>query len=252
MGFYIGGGLSLLIAVIGFFVLGSAKRKREKIIGTETYSAKEIREVYQTTKDEMLEGEFSFPCELKGVIAADDPVTAPMSGKRGVWYRSVVERQRQETRWTTDNKGRRRKQVQQIWETVSDETDRSDFYVTDESGRIPVRSEGAEIIGAHVVYDRFEKEPGYGENRVLGYRKQEWLVPLDVPVYALGHVTDRGGSLAMQATGGDDDRYIISLKSERELVEGLEGRVKLWRVLVPVLGVIGAALILLGVFDPWA
>jgi len=251
MGFYIGGGACLLIAIIGFFVLGAAKRKREDIMGTETYSSKEIQEVYKTTKEEMLDGEFSFPCELKGSIEADSPVTAPMSGKRGVWYRSTVERQRQETHWTTDKKGRRRKTTRQVWETVSDEKDRCDFHVVDESGRTLVRSSGAEIIGAHIVFDRYEKEPGYGDNRVLGHRRQEWLVPVGVPVYALGHVTDRGGELAMQDVDGDD-RYIISLKSERELVEGLGGRVKLWRVLVPVLGVIGVGLIVLGLFNPWA
>jgi hypothetical protein len=244
MGFFIGGGVCLLIAVIGFFILGAAKRKQEDIVGTETYSAAEIADVYKTSKEEMLDGSFKFPCELKGTVDAERFLTAPLSGKRGVWYRSLVERQRQVTELVTDSKGRRQKRVSQVWETVSDETDSVDFHVVDGSGRTRVAVKGAEIIGAHVVHDRFEPEKGFGDNRVLGYRKQEWLIPEGVNVYALGVVTDAGGELAMRKTG--DDRFIVSLKSEQELVKELTGRVRAWRVLTPVLGVIGVLLVAAG------
>ncbi|MCK4594025.1 hypothetical protein KAU45_05945 [bacterium] len=244
IGFFIGGGVCLLIAVIGFFVLGAAKRKREDILGTETYSAGEIKDVYKTSKEEMLDGAFNFPCELKGTIGADRLLTAPLSRKRGVWYRSLVERQRQVTELVKDSQGRRRKKVSRVWETVSDETDAADFFIVDESGRTKVAVRGAEIIGALVVHDRFEPEKGFGDNRVLGYRKREWLIPDGANVYALGVVTDAGGELAMRKTG--EDRFIVSLKSEQELVKELTGRVKAWRVLTPVLGVVGVLLIVAG------
>lgn len=250
MGYYLGGGLCLLIAVIGFFALGAARRKREDILGTETYGAGEIEDVYKTMKEEMIDGDFSFPCQLKGMIRAENPLKAPLSGKRGVWRRSLVERQRQETSWDTDDQGRRTKRTRQFWETVSDETDRCDFYIVDETGRTLVRSRGAKIIGEHLVHDRYEKEPGYGETRVLGHRRREWLIPMDVPVYALGHVTDEGGELAMQHVG-KDSRYFISLKGERELVEHLGGKVRFWKVGVPIFGVLGVLLIILGIFEPF-
>ncbi len=244
MGFLIGGGVCLLIAVIGIFVLGAAGRKREDILGTETYSAGEILDVYKTSKEEMLDGAFSFPCELKGTIGSDRFLTAPLSHKRGVWYRALTERQRQVTELVKDSQGRRQKKVSQVWDTVSDETDAADFYIVDESGRMKVVIKGAEIIGAQQVYDRFEPEKGFGDNRVLGYRKREWLIPDGANVYALGVVTDDGGELALRKTG--EDRFIVSLKSERELMKELTGRVKTWRVLTPVLGVIGVLLIVAG------
>jgi hypothetical protein len=244
MGFFVGGGVCVLVAVIGFFILGAARRKQADIVGTETYTAAEIADVYKTSKEDMLEGAFSFPCELKGTVDADRYLTAPLSGKRGVWYRSLVERQRQVTEMVTDSQGRRRKRVTQVWDTVSDEKDAVDFYVVDASGRTRVAVKGAEIIGAHVVHDRFEPEPGFGDDRVLGYRKQEWLIPEGVNVYALGVVTDAGGALAMRKTG--DDRFIVSLKSEQELVRELTGRVRAWRVLTPLLGIVGVLLVVAG------
>ncbi len=244
MGFFVGGGVCVLIAVIGFFILGAARRKQADIVGTETYSAAEIADTYKTSKEDMLDGAFSFPCELKGTVDAEGNLTAPLSGKRGVWYRSLVERQRQVTEFVTDSQGRRQKRVSQVWDTVSDETNAVDFYVVDASGRMKVAVKGAEIIGAHVVHDRFEPEKGFGDNRVLGYRKQEWLIPEGVNVYTLGVVTDAGGGLAMRKTG--DDRFIVSLKSEQELVRELTGRVRVWRVLTPLLGIVGVLLVVAG------
>jgi hypothetical protein len=244
MGFFVGGGVCILIAVIGFFVLGAARRKQADIVGTETYSASEIADTYKTSKDEGLDGSFSFPCELKGTVAAEGYLTAPLSHKRGVWYHSRVERQRQVTELVADAQGRRQRRVSQVWETVSDETDAVDFYVVDGSGRTKVAVKGAEIIGAPIVHDRFEPEPGFGDNRVLGYRKQEWLIPEGVNVYTLGVVTDAGGELAMRKTG--DDRFIVSLKSEQELVRELTGRVKVWRFLTPALGIVGVLLVAAG------
>jgi len=247
MGFFVGGGVCILIAVIGFFILGAARRKQADIIGTETYTASEIADVYKTSKEEMLDGAFRIRCELKGTAAGDELLAAPLSGKRGVWYRSLVERQRQVTEFITDSQGRRQKRVSQVWDTVSDETNAVDFFVADDSGRTRVVVKGAEVIGAHLVHDRFEPEAGFGDNRVLGYRKREWLVPDGVNVYALGTVSDEGGALAMRKTG---DRFIVSLKSEQELVRELTGRVKAWRVLVPLLGVVGVLLAAAGFIVP--
>ena len=244
MVFFVGGGVCVLVAVIGFFVMGAARRKQADIVGTETYTAAEIADTYKTSKEEGLDGSFSFPCELKGTVAAEGYLTAPLSGKRGVWYRSLVERQRQVTELVADAQGRRQRRVSQVWETVSDETDAVDFYVVDGSGRTKVAVRGAEIIGAPIVHDRFEPEVGLGDNRVLGYRKQEWLIPEGANIYALGVVTDAGGELAMRKSGAD--RFIVSLKSEQELVRELTGRVKVWRVLTPVLGIVGVLLVAAG------
>ena len=248
MYFYLGGGVLLLIAIIGFFVLGSAKRKRERMLGTETYSAAEITAVYEDTKAEMIGGPFIMPCELKGRIDTPSPLTAPFSRKKGIWVHSLTERQRQYVDWVTNpNTKKRRKILRQVWETVSDETNSVDFYVKDESGRIRVSPQGAELIGKIEVFDNYEQEPGRGEERILGHRRREWIIPTGVPVYVLGVVSDVAGDLIMRRSGDDEKEFIISLKSERELVKQLGSTVQGWRVAVPVCGVLGAGLIVIGI-----
>jgi len=137
--------------------------------------------------------------EVKGTLRCPKPLTSELTRRPCAYFRTWVERT----------------------ETLASYADRVPFLVEDETGRVLVSPNGAEI-GAQDVYDRFkagisagqmtlagrtvEMNHGFG---TVGYRIREVLLPIDGPVYVLGAVT-RDGSIGRPSRLRFDAGFIIS------------------------------------------
>jgi hypothetical protein len=155
--------------------------------------------------------------EVKGTLRCPEPLTSELAHRPCAYVRSWVERTYEyEDRDVNDEP-----RIAERTEIVASYADRVPFFVEDETGRVPVAPDGAEI-GTDDVYDRYregmsvgaitlagrtvEMNHGFG---TLGYRIREAILPIDGPVYVLGVVT-RDGGIGRPGRGRFDAAFIIS------------------------------------------
>jgi len=164
--------------------------------------------------------------EVKGVIRCDRPLTAELAQRDCVYYSSRVVREYEHRRQNAkgDLVTSRRS------ETVAQNEQSTAFYVEDSSGRVLVHPAGAEVDARKLV-DRFERNSGTlgptisfggitlnlgGSDGTIGYRYEEYVLPVDIPVYVLG-VVQEGGTIGRPPPELKGRRFIISYRSEEAL-----------------------------------
>lgn len=59
----------------------------------------------------------------------------------------------------------------------------------------------------------------FGNTPTLGYRYQEWVLPLGQPVSVVGMASDQGGVLRLQKPQSRGQKFIISLSFEDQLIQ---------------------------------
>jgi hypothetical protein len=224
----------------------SNKKRLEEITAVETSTAGSLQAICQGVADEIGAGSFQQQTEVKGVVECDQPLESELAKQPCVHYRMSVEREWEEDyeevyTVTDPETGREEQRTRQATrrgsETVSSNSRSIPFVVRDETGTIAVDPEDAKLDTEQVV-DRFEPQSAasggtisFGgmsfsvgssdrgaRRRTLGYRFKEWILPLNRPVYILGQASDKSGQLRIQKPT-DKGKFIISLKSEEELLK---------------------------------
>ncbi len=229
---FIPAGLAAL-AVLFFFLGRGQGRKAYQMQTTETSSAADLARLASDIAREIGGGSFAQTAELKGTIECDEPLAAEMSGAECVWYRSTVTREYEESFTERDADGKTRSGTRRGSETVSSNERRVPFRVRDATGACEVDPEGASMDGERVL-SRFEpgdrgsslsfggftvRLGGVGAGRrTIGYRLEEWAVPTGRAAYVLGEARDDGGRLRVGKPTAKGGRFLVSLKSEEELV----------------------------------
>ena len=155
--------------------------------------------------------------EVKGTLRCPKPLTSELTRRPCAYFRIWVERTYEHEDRDVNDEPRTVERT----EILASCADRVPFLVEDETGRVLVAPEGAEI-GAQDVYDRFKAGISAGEMTLagrtvemnhgfgtVGYRIREVLLPIDGPVYVLGAVT-RDGSIGRPSRLRFDAGFIIS------------------------------------------
>lgn len=136
-------------------------------------------------------------------------------------------------------------------------------WIQDQTGRIKVDPAGASIEGVQVI-DQFQPEDlrrpqqalslgsfafqldtrSITDNRrTLGYRFREVILPLEQNIYILGSANEASGELTIQKPREKGQKFIISVKSEEELLASSRSTMK-W-LQIGAIGCMGLGLILL-------
>ncbi|HET7838686.1 MAG TPA: E3 ubiquitin ligase family protein [Rectinemataceae bacterium] len=219
---------AIVLLIIGRVMAGKAAL----IAGTETVKAAVIEADCRSVAAEIGAGSFAKYLEVKGTTACASPLVAEFSGTSCVRYETTVVREYEESYVETDSDGKSRTGTRRGSETVSSSSRSCPFFVEDGSGRIEVDPTGAEFH-LETTVSRFE--PGEGERtvgsyvlraiisgaggrRTIGYRFTEKCFPVGRQAYVLGEATDAGGALRIRKSEERGRRFIVSLKSEEELV----------------------------------
>jgi hypothetical protein len=163
--------------------------------------------------------------EVTGALRCPKPLKSEMAGLPCASYVAWIERVYHEDEQDDDGNTETKERSEMLARNVR----RVPFLVEDESGRVRVRPDGAEIDG-QPVHDRFEARPARGQiwlggvmvdlragGRTLGYRVREEILPIDQPVYVLGAVTDDGG-IGRPGKDAQNAGFIISHRSEESVV----------------------------------
>ncbi|MBU1976075.1 MAG: E3 ubiquitin ligase family protein [Nanoarchaeota archaeon] len=193
--------------------------------------------------------------EIHGNVKATETIKTPFSQSACVYYKYEIKEYRKHT--STDSKGRSR--TTYSWDTVGRGERRICFNAKDDTGEVPVKPEGAEfnvpvkkvflqkaglfgafntILGALKNWDnqkttaidvaKWKLTPLDPKQRVsfgsrVGDRKYyEYYIEPDENLFILGTAANEGANKVVLKKGENEKTYMISNRSEKELVKGLK------------------------------
>jgi hypothetical protein len=261
---WIVGIILLLVAAGAVFYARSRQNVARQSTATDTLTCDELVKLAASVGEEVGGGSFSQRVEVAGqtVAGSDGPVEGPHSQTKAVWYRGQVTHRY----WTME---RREVDGKTSWdrvehtETVSDLSSEIPFLVDDGTGsQVAVDPRGADIDEPEQTVDRFE--PGTGSSSgggfmdsilnsalrsgdrtgTIGFGYHEWVIRPGAQVYVHGVATDATGRVgfAKPAKG----RYMISTRTEEEIVGEALKHAKWSKIAAISLAVIGVVLIVAG------
>ena len=177
-----------------------------------------------------------------------------MSNTPCVYYRATVTAQIEERQTTTDAQGRSSERWVRDDRVVSDTEQGTIFELCGADASVAVSAAGAKLDCPMETVDRFEPHMddsgaalsigglsldfgSFGSRqRLLGYRHEECVVPLEAHVFVHGGVDDAGGRLTFRAADGRP--LLISTRSEEQIVAGAE-RAASWQRIGAICGAVG-------------
>lgn len=229
--FYVLAAILTAVAALLFWLKNREKAKLFQIQSTETSSAAHLADTARTIAADLGPGSFRQRTEVKGQAESTQALTSEWSQKPVVWYQARVYRDYEETVWK-ESDGKRYQTTERGSELIYDNTLTQEFSVRDSSGSILVNPDGAEVE-ARVTYAE-RQGPGAqgfqvgkwnmklaafaGGRRTLGYRLEERSLPVGTTLYVLAEASDLGGKLAMRKPEAKGERFLISYRSEEEMV----------------------------------
>jgi len=229
-------------------------------IGDLVRDCSEIREELGTS------GGFLREVELSGTIQSSQLLNAPITGTPCCYYRTSVVREYEELVEVPDTDGAVRRETKRGSETVSSNAKTIPFQVMDASGSIRVNPSDA-TIEAVKTCDEFrvsgnrDTDIGFGAFRLsltnlsqnpgrktIGYRFQEWALPVETTVFIHGVAHDKDGDLQISLTGEEKGKFFISYKSEEDVIRDLGSTIRLLLIGVIACSILGFGLIIASVF----
>jgi len=246
------------------FLSKRSEKRASHMSGTETSRISDVQGlVTEVAADLPGKGAtgFSQYSQLKGTLRCDNPVEAELSESRVAMYETLIEREIETRYEERDADGNRQVRWRRSTEVMSRNHRAAPFYLDDGSGRVRVVPDGANI-DLETSVNRFEPpeqvERGgsiaWGplsvrlgaigsDRRTVGYRFIERVLPLDRPLYALGDLVDTDEGLVMRRPEDKERPFIVSLKSEDQLVASAESSSKYQRIGAMVLAVMSVILV---------
>jgi hypothetical protein len=258
-------GVALFAAAGGlWWGAGQALQRQQALMATETSSCSDLDATLVAVAEGVGDATIGHQVEVCGT-AKPGPValTAPLSGRACVWYRTTVTEHYREYEWrgSEQNKDRRRELVDRSRE-VSNEASSDPFALEDGSGRITVHVEGADIDHPQQVIDRrVVNDDGWagrlsvrlgpitldgGGDGITGYQHEEWVVPVDAQVFAIGEAHKDGGGLLLRKPRTGGAPFIVSLRTEEELRKSAASSAQWMRIGMIAAGVGGIGCVIAG------
>jgi len=266
--------VALAVAALLFFLSRRSDRRVYYLRATETSTVGAIEKLVAEVAADMPDGlatGYEDYVEVKGQVVCEEPLHGEISDEVGAIVETEVVRVAERHEETRDAQGNVRTEWRKHEETVSSSRRESPFWVDDGTGRLRVKPAGSRGVELVKVMERFEpagaNENGLGgqvtlslgrfqmslgsgrwdptTSRTLGYRFTERVLPIGKPVYAIGEVAvslDEGLLLRPPTEEDKQKPFMVSLKTEEEIVKGAEKSAKVMRFIAIVLGVLGLGL----------
>ncbi|MCB0479510.1 MAG: E3 ubiquitin ligase family protein [Crocinitomicaceae bacterium] len=261
MGIMIGGAVVALIGLVLWILMNKRKAKMNVMDNYENTSAAEIIQNHQFFEEEYGKGSFSNFIEIRGNVHCESPIQSEFAKENVVYYKSIVTREIEKQVQRRDSNGNVRWDNVRSTEKVSENERKANFYVKDQTGEVLVDPEGAEL---HTMKIFSEYEAGsnpsgnwfnfggfsFGTSSgttVLGYKYEEYAIPMNSHLYVLGEANDRAGKLRISKSTDKKQHFIVSTKTEDELKSNLQSNINIFKWSAIALWIIGAGLVVFGV-----
>jgi len=232
-------------------------RRHEALAAVETSTCGQMRQLADAAGVSAGPGVFRQRCELAGVARAAHvgTVNAPQSGRECVWYRTKVTHEYWDWEWERDSDGDRHRERKRKSRVLSDDKSDVPFSVDDGTGQAVVYPDDADIDSPIEVLDQFDRAPepqgflniikdSLDDEDTIGYRREEWIIPLEQRLFVQGEVTDEGGKLMLRKP--DKGPFQVSTRSEQELVKEAQFGRKWATVGGSALAAVGLGLVIAG------
>jgi hypothetical protein len=252
------GAVSLVVAGLAAVLAFRGQSKIEKMKSTKTISTAEAAAAATPGA--------GVTVELYGKAEVAEPLVAPGTGTRCVYFQHKIEQLFEELHYGGGYDSIRGgyndvNRTTHEWRTVSDNKQYLPFLLRDSSGAIQVDPRDAEIVAKETLSNApqgvQEHSDGGGgimeaaKNLTVGAfsmqtgqrRQSEWVVATGVPIYVLGAavVTPQGPVVEK-----GEDPFIVSWKAEEELTKHISWRLAGWLVGASAAIVLGALVIFYG------
>jgi hypothetical protein len=242
------GGLLLVLAVIFFFVARSQRHKAGKLSATDTYDAATLQTLHTKIVGTLGSDAFAQQCDVVGTVEADQPLTGPFSGQPVVNYSAAKTREYEERVTKRNAEGKSETTTERGSEQIEEHKEQIVFYVRDAGGRVRVDPKDAEIelVETHRSLNQPDRPSG-GARRTTGIRSVERALPVGTQVFIHGCALDRGGEVVIgKHPHRRDEKYLISLRGKRELLQSASGTARNMQIAAAISGAIGLVLLVLG------
>lgn len=259
MGYLYGGIACIVLGIILFFVRQSKKKSLFSVLSAPKRSCGEIQEMAKQIAEEIGSGSFNERIKITGKVETVSPLISELANRECVYYQSSVYRKFEDYETYEDSEGKTRERRVTKEELLSSNSNQIPFELNDGSGKIQVNLKGAsldsmkvldqfvpgESSGSMLSFGSFSFNLGnrdWGRARTLGYRYEEYIIPVKASMLVVGEANDAGGALSVVKPADKDYKYIVSLKSEQEYVSGAKSSIKWLNIFAQIFTLGGAVL----------
>lgn len=248
-------GTGLLVAgivavIVGAILLFFGRRAQAKTNLIKSVATQSVADLPNLLPGEMV--------EVKGTVRCDAPLTAEYANKPCVWYSSSVVREYEKRDRDSDGN----MQTSRSSETISSDTQQTPFFVEDATGKVEIRTEGADIDAPQILNRFDDRNSGGGagpsisiggvtissgdNDRTLGFRYVVKALEVDKPVYVLGAYQE-DGTIGAPPPGAKNRKFIVSHRTEEEL-NASWGKQAFWLgISAAMVAAVGAVLVVVGI-----
>ena len=259
-----------VVALLGlFFWIQKGKREGEgaamELADTSTVAA--VNENYQSITGSLGSGNFTHFVELKGQAHAEHPLTSELAQEKVIYYKAQVIHKYERLEEKRDSNGKINRRWVSRSETVQDNEQWADGWgLKDSTGFIEVDASKAKLHhekllskheqgnnppqGLNVNLGGLKLNIGGGTSsnnyRSKGYEYLEYGIRVGTDLYVLGDANDRDGVLRVSKPTDRKQPFIVSTKSEDELVATAGSKAKSAKIGAYVCWGLGAAGVIAG------
>lgn len=230
----------VLILLGGYLTVFYRKKLAAETLEIQSQDTKTIPEVREALEAmASIDPNYREMVEVKGFAQAEQPVTTPYTGEQVAFYIAKTVQLSETTETYRDSEGNRRTRTVKHTDTLCEEESNVPLLLKDQNGdEIVIETNGvASKLDLQKTCDRMDSAyNGYnnrsynnyrrfdirnqGNYRILGYKKIEETFRLNAPLYALGEAYMRDGRIYLGPPKSADMPFIVTSKSEEQLVQG--------------------------------
>ncbi len=260
--------LFIIGSIVAFFMKKSSEKQLLTLGAMESSSIAELEKLSdEVGKDEALGGKgyFNRDVKINGTIGCDNPLRSEFAKTNCVWYESKVIRVYEVENTRRDNNGNITTNWERKEETVSNKSNKTDFWITDETGKIYVSfndlnfdkeksydmyKPANEIKGSEIRIGEIVLNIGNMDSRgsrTLGYKYIEEVLPVGKKVIVAGEARDVDGVLRFYKPQEKHFSYMLRFGTETELMNSLKKAINTESIIFAASGVGGLIALGLGI-----
>lgn len=235
--------IGIVVAGLGVYCIFFGRKKTAaellEIQFQETKTVAEAREIVESMAD--VDPNYREMVELKGFSACENPPTTPYSRKQVAFYVAETYKVSEETYRQRDSEGNERMRTVKHEDKLSEEESGENLILKDSNGdSVIIETNGvSDKLDLQKTLDRFQNADQYRNDfymnphrrfreynvgggagyRLLGYKQVEKIFPLNAAMYALGEVYMNCGQLYLGPPRDSSKPFIVTTKSEEELIK---------------------------------
>lgn len=244
----------IMIAAGAYLVVVKRKKIGDDLLEIQYMKTSTIGEVKEALNDMAgVSDSYREYVELKGTASSGSPQKTPFSQKDAAFYVATTYRVYEEEQTVTDSNGNTTRKLVKKEERISEEESGEDLILTDEEGNsIVIETNGvSNNFQLPQVTDRFEPANTYsnfnpfqnrnrryqnfdhgafggrGGVRLLGFRMVEKAYLKGQRLYVLGEAYMNAGVLTLGRPTDKSRKFIVTSKSEEELVSSKQSSQKM-------------------------